>query len=105
MSFLTEVPRESLQSLFNTVAQDKPAVGCTVRIKEGRKHKGKIGIIKRHMIDGYADAFRYGNSATHYMTQARGRYGYVVLVQEENGNTFWVKADYCMVCCEKEWVD
>jgi hypothetical protein len=105
MSFLSEVPRETLQSLFNTVALDKPSVGSTVRIVGGQKHRGKVGIVKRHQRDGYVDPFRYGNSASHMMTQARGRYGYIVLVQEFDGPTFWVKADYCMVCVEKEWVD
>ena len=105
MSFLSEVPRETLQSLFNTVALDKPNVGSTVRITKGYKHQGKVGIVKRHQRDSYVDPFRYGNDASHHMTQVRGRYGYIVLIEQENGSRFWVKASYCMVCCEKEWVD
>jgi hypothetical protein len=103
MSFLTEVPREVLQSLFNTVALDKPAVGSTVRITQGYKHQGKVGIVKRHQRDSYVDPFRYGDSANHHMTVVSGRYGYIVLIEQEDGSTFWVKASYCMVCVEKEW--
>jgi len=36
----------------------------------------------------------------HHMTDARGRYGFIIRVQTENGEEFWTKADYAMVCLE-----
>ncbi len=102
MSVLTQENAPVIQSLLNSVAMDKPRIGCTVKILTG-KHAGKIGIVEKHIVSRFERAFRYGNEMSHYMAQARGRYGYAILVQPEDAPTFWTKADNVMVCCNVEW--
>lgn len=97
-SFITFENREVWQGLFNSVALEKPAVGRTVRIMRG-KHHGKIGVVKKHQQSRFKDAFRYGNAASHAMTQVHGRYGFCILVQCD-GESFWTDAEYAMVCVE-----
>lgn len=97
-SCITFENREVWQGLFNSVAVDKPRVGRLVRITRG-KHTGKIGVVEKHTQSKYIDAFRYGNSAQHAMTQARGRYGFIILVRNDN-ESFWCNADYAMICLE-----
>lgn len=84
--------------MFNEVSKEKPAIGRMVRIICG-KHHGKIGVVKRHTISKFVKSFRYGNEATRAMIQARGRYGFCVLIQNDT-ESFWTNADYCMVCVE-----
>jgi hypothetical protein len=91
--------REVWQGLFNEVAKDKPAVGRMVRVNRG-KHTGRIGTVRKHIRSRFVDPFRYGDSAQHHMTQARGRYGYAILVANEDGE-FWTNADNVMVCYEE----
>lgn len=101
---MTVITRENapvLQSLFNSVAVDKPRVGCTVRVTSG-KHKGKIGVVEKHILSQYEHAFRYGSDMSHMMTQARGRYGYAIKIKSGD-SSFWVKADNVMVCYELTW--
>lgn len=99
-SFITFENREVWQGLFNEVAKEKPAVGRLVRITRG-KHSGKIGVVKCHQLSRFKDPFRYGNSASHAMTQARGRYGFCILVENENENeNFWTNAEYTIVCID-----
>jgi hypothetical protein len=98
MPWLTAENAPVFQELFNSVARDKPSIGATIRVIYG-KHSGKIGTVTRHMLSRYKHPFRYGNAASHAMTQARGRGGYVVLVKTEM-ETFWVDADKVMLCVE-----
>jgi predicted methyltransferase len=86
------------QAIFDDVSKDKPAVGRLVRITRG-VNTGRIGRVRRHMVSRFKNPFRYGNEASHAMTQARGRSGFVVLVECE-GLTFWADAALTMVCLE-----
>lgn len=98
MAVITAENRDSWQSLANMVSKEKPDVGRTVRVLNG-KHKGKIGKVIRHQLDQYYNAYRYGSPAQHMLTDMMGRYGYVVLIETPNGN-IWVKASNTMVCYE-----
>lgn len=99
MPWLTAESAPIFQDLFNTVAKKKPAIGATVRVRLG-KHTGKIGTVRKHIVSRYKHPFRYGNEASHAMCQARGRYGYVVLVQPlDGGPEFWVDADDKIMLC------
>ena len=86
---------KAIGPLLNEVSREKPSVGRTVRVLRG-KHAGKIGTVTKHIQDQYVNAFRYGSSASHAMTQARGRYGFAVKID----NQFWTKADNTMVCID-----
>lgn len=102
---MTCITRENaliLQSLFRSVNKDKPDVGCTVKVLNG-KHIGKIGVVQKHMRSRFENPYRYGNEMSHHMTDVRGRNGYTILIKQENNVTFWIKADNVMVCCRKEW--
>lgn len=100
MAIFTRENASTWQSLFNEVNKEKPAQGRTVRVTRG-KHAGKVGVVKRHQPSQYGNAFRYGNEASHAMTQARGRHGFAILIQPEAGPTFWTNADNVMVCYEE----
>lgn len=89
--------RDFWQSVANKKALDYPHVGRKITVVDGRKHKGKTGIVRQHRIDRYSTAFRYGNDASHYMRDMAGREGFVVLI-DTGLETFWVKASYCL--CE-----
>lgn len=103
MPWITAENAPAFQSLFNDVGRDKPRIGNTVRVQSG-KHKGKIGVVLRHMVSRYKNPFRYGSDASHAMTEARGRFGYVVLVRPYEGDSFWVDADdKIMLCSEATW--
>lgn len=96
MPAITSENRDAWQAIANDCSKQRPYVGRLVKIVEGRKHKGKQGKVVRHMLDKYFDAFRYGSEASHHLTQMMGRHGYVVLVEQECGNRFWVRADYTL---------
>jgi len=72
----------------------RPNPGRRVQIVKGRKHKGKEGVVLKNIQDRYYDAFRYGGEASHHMTAMYRREGFVVLVEQDSGKTFWVRADY-----------
>jgi ribosomal protein S4E len=99
MAIFTQENAPIWQGLFNAVAQEKPALGRTIRVTRG-KHTGRVGAVKRHQESQYVNAFRYGDSAQHAMTQARGRYGFCILVETADGERFWCNADYAMVCVD-----
>jgi hypothetical protein len=82
---------DAWRSLAKFVEKERPSVGKTVTVDKG-KHRGKTGVVERHMLDRYYDAYRYGSSAQHHMTDMRGRDGYVVLIRTET-ETFWVKGN------------
>lgn len=97
-SCITFENREVWQGLFNEVAKEKPAVGRLVRVLRG-KHSGEIGKVSKHIRSRYINPYCYGNEASHHMTDARGRYGFAILVQNEN-KSFWTDANNVMVCYE-----
>ena len=63
----------------------------------------KIGIVKRHMRSKFVNPYRYGSEMQHYITDAHGRWGYIVLIECEGEKSFWVDAEKVMSCCTKEW--
>lgn len=96
------------QSLANELSRQRPNVGRRVTVIGGRKYRGKLGVVVRHQVDRYEDAFRYGNEASQHYKQMAGRYGFVCMVREiqvddddgsllDTGNVFWVKARYLAV--------
>lgn len=97
MPAINEDTREFWQQLADDLSAQRPYPGRRIEIVKGRKHKGKTGIVRRHMPDRYYDAFRYASEASAHMIQMAGREGYVVLVDPENGPSFWVRADYTKV--------
>ncbi|AND75613.1 hypothetical protein [Nostoc phage A1] len=101
MTAINSENREAWQVLATTLSNQNPGVGKNVKIVDGRKHKGKTGKVIKHQRDRYSDAFRYGDSATHHLREIKGRYGYVCLIKDDTGSTFWVKAEYTEVV-EKE---
>jgi len=80
------------------ISANRPSVGTTVIIDKGRKYKGKVGKVVRHIRDKFdRDAWRYCSDAQAIMREARGRYGYVIKVLTTDGETFWCKADYATI--------
>lgn len=102
MPLITQENAPILQSLFTSVSKDRPEVGCTVRVLRSRKHQGKIGTVRKHARSRFVNPYRYGNDLSHCMIDARGRYGFVILIAPQDGGAeFWLDADNVMVCCTK----
>lgn len=97
MALITTENAPVLQSLFNDVALDKPQIGDAARVMTG-KHTGAIGIVRHHMVSRFKRPFRYGSELSHMMTQARGRHGYIVRLETEDGESFWADASQIMLC-------
>ena len=91
---------DALRAVAPLVTADRPNVGRTARVDEG-KHKGKVGRITWHGRDKFTQAYRYGDSMSHHMTDMRGRWGFRVrLVDLETAEAFFVSAEYLMVCID-----
>lgn len=98
MTLITSENAPILQRLFNEVAKDKPCIGRVVRVTRG-KHAKKVGIVEKHIRSRFENPYRYGSEMSHHMIDARGRYGFAILVHPEDGTPFWTAADNVMVCC------
>lgn len=97
MSLWGKLSHEEGQQLADRLSADRPFVGRTVRVDRGKKHVGKIGRVTWHGLDKFSTAFRYGSPDSASLTEVRGRYGYRIRVQTEQGESFFVPADYVMV--------
>ena len=86
----------SWQALANTVSANRPSVGRTVVVTRG-KHTGATGVVVWHGLDKFSDAFRYGSDSSHALREMNGTFGYRVKVQPEEGDGFFVRADYVEV--------
>lgn len=88
----------SLQGLFDTMGQQKPAVGKLVQVKETgkvKKHRGKMGRVTWHGKDAYSGAWQYRSKwdfAGDGAIVARGTYGYRVGIVTDDGERFFVSA-------------
>lgn len=82
------------RDLAVTVSEQRPSPGKRVRVTGGRKHVGKEGVVTRHEVNKYRDAFRYGGDANLHLREMMGRAGFRVCVEPECGeDPFWVDAD------------
>jgi hypothetical protein len=98
MPAITDDNKDFWQKLANDLAADRPFAGKTVEVVKGRKHKGKVGIVRRHQLDKFSTAYRYGNDASHHMKDMAGTYGWCCMIQDNaTGENFWVRADYLKV--------
>ena len=97
MSVINSDTQECWQYLANEASKVRPDPGKCVRIVKGRKHLGKEGMVMKNIQDRFEDVFRYGGEAHHHMVSMRRREGFVVLIKQDDGSTFWVKADYTEV--------
>lgn len=97
MSVINSDTQKFWQDMAKEASKVRPDPGKKVRIVKGRKHKGKEGTVMKNIQDKFHDAFRYGGEASHHMTDMYRREGFVVLVKQDDGSTFWVRADYTEV--------
>ena len=81
-----------LQGIADRTADKRPSVGKTVKVIEGRKHLGKVGRVVFHGVDKYARTY-HKTDAQLMMQEILGRFGYVVKVVTDDGDTFWIKAN------------
>lgn len=82
------------RQLAKDLEPQRPSPGKQVKVTGGRKHKGKSGIVLRHMRSHFKDyLWQYGSEANLHMRDLRGREGFVILVHPNDGPDFWVDAD------------
>ena len=98
MSNFLNTTDEALCGLFEFVAAGAPRVGKRVKVTGGRKHRGKAGTVKRHQESKFGAGNRYGGSSmSGALSDATGKHGFCCLVEQDNGETFWVDARWCEV--------
>lgn len=85
--------REAWQRVIKNTSHGRPSVGKRVVVTDGKKYKGKIGIVRWHGVNKYSDAFRYADNAQSAMREITGKWGYRVRVETDNGESFFVDAD------------
>ena len=87
--------REAWQALATKCGERRPYVGRTMCVAAGRKHRGTIGVVQKHMVSRFKDPFRYASDAQATLRELAGRAGYVVLLAPCDGSTpFWVNAEH-----------
>ncbi len=83
---------EGLTPLMPQIAAERPSVGKWVRVEFG-KRRGAEGIVRRHIVNRYSGAWKYGSGATDMLRDLRGQYGFRVQIETANHGTFWADAD------------
>lgn len=89
---ITTDNKDSWKRVADNAENNYPSVGKLVEVVGTKKHVGKKGIVKVHIVDQYDKFSKYCDSSMLLLRQLKGRNGYVVLVQTETEN-FWVKAN------------
>ena len=85
--------REAWQNLANDLAPQRPSVGKSVRVTEGRKHLGKVGKVTWHGVNKFDDLWRYQSEAQMHYRDMAGRDGYRVGIETPDGKSFFINAD------------
>lgn len=85
---------KALASIASDVAKGAPTVGKRVTIVDGRKHKGKTGVVFWHGADKFTGR-TYGDAMQKCLRDAMGKYGFRCGIQSDSGEKFFVPADYC----------
>ena len=89
---ISSTNRQAWQNLANATKDNNP-FNKRCKVIKGRKFKNCEGIVIRLMEDKYYD-WKYTSEASRLLKQFNGREGYVALMQQDNGETFWVKSVY-----------
>lgn len=97
MSCMNSTTREFWNDMGQQLSRQRPSCQRIVTIVQGRKARGRRGVVVKHMIDKYENAYRYGNETSHHMRDMQGREGWVCRVRLDSGEEIWVKARY-LVC-------
>ena len=93
MPAITSENAKFWQELANELGAKAPMPGKRVQVVGGRKHAGKCGVVLRNIEDKFdRDTYRYGSEASDHLRDMARKRGYVVLVREDSGAEFWVKA-------------
>jgi hypothetical protein len=93
--------RDKLQGLANTFATYRPTVGRLVRVTGTKAHVGKVGRVMWHGPNRFDSSGRWCDTNSAFARECRGREGYRVRIQpEDGGEAFFTSADMTMVCIE-----
>ena len=82
-----------IKQVAANTADARPDKGKRVVVIDGRKYKGKSGVVFWHGADKFSPAWRYSDAAQRVMTEIMGRYGYRVGIEADDGTRFFVSAD------------
>ena len=97
MSLWGKMTQKEAQNFATFMSRERPFKGAGVRIFKGRKHKGKEGIVFWHGLDKFANTFRYGSPNSQALAEVQGRHGYRVGIETEDGEKFFVPAEYTTI--------
>ena len=91
MALITSENRDARQQLADDMSAQFPGVGKRVRVTAGRKHLGRVGIVRWHGPDKFANTY-YKSDAQLMLRDLRGRDGFRIRV-ESDGEFFFIAAD------------
>jgi hypothetical protein len=91
---MTKSDWETLTPAFEKAQGNKPSAGRRVKVCSGKKHLGESGVVTWHGKDKFGSGDRYHSDVQAALSNAIGRIGYRVRIQPENGEPFFVSADY-----------
>lgn len=97
MSLWSQLSPEKGRDLASLLAQDRPSVGRVVKIISGA-HTGAVGKVVWHGPSRFARGLRYADDTARACNAVRGRYGWRIRVQTEQGSAFFADADATIVC-------
>lgn len=92
-----EEHRSAWEDIIARTSIDRPSKGKRVRVTSGRKYKGVEGVVVWHGLDKFSNPHRFYDSAQITMSEIMGRNGYRVKIQPDNGQPFYVSADWVVV--------
>lgn len=86
--------REAVQTIFDNAAADALNIGDTVQVEQG-KHHGKEGVIFWQGKNTYLR--EYGNDFHLVLKDIAKRYGWRAGIKTQDGEKFFVDANYIAV--------
>ena len=91
LTSISNISREQWQRLADDLSAQRPSVGKRVRVSSG-KFRGRVGIVRWHGPDKYARDY-YRTPAQLDLRDLRGRDGFRVRVESDDGESFFAGAD------------
>lgn len=83
---------EAWQKIIDDTSPQRPDVGKTVKVVEGRKYLGKVGKVLWHGRNKFSTAWRYGSDAQWHLRDVMGRNGFRIKI-DTGTEKFFVDAD------------
>lgn len=99
MSLWSGMTHAEGQALADLLSAYRPFVGRRVRVVEGRKYLGQVGVVTWHGVDRFRGR-QYGDAYSLAAQEVVGRSGYRIRIKCDDGTHCFVPANHVLVCVE-----